>query len=116
MEEKSMSDRIDGLVETLKLYIVQNVTEVLDAALLRPLENAKNRLLVALGAGFLLCIASLFLALALSFLCYASMISLGINLSRELVWGLSFLFTFIVFGGTGIWLLRRHANANEGNG
>ena len=115
MEDKTVSEKIEDLAETLKLYIVQNATEIVDAVLTQPLEKMRKRILISAIAGFLFCIASVFLALALSFLCAAILDSLGLSGSRDVVWGFSYFFVFLAFGGAGYILLRRCADGRESN-
>jgi polyferredoxin len=107
MEEKSFSEKMEEFVETLKLYVVQNVYEAMDAALLQPLERMRRRMVVTAASVFLFLIAFVFFALALSFLSASLFMYFFVSATREVIWGLSFLFVFLVFSISGFILLRR---------
>jgi hypothetical protein len=107
MEEKSFTEKVEEFVETFKLYVVQNIFEAVDTALLQPLEKMRLRMVVTAASIFLFLIAFVFFALALSFLSASLFIYFRVSATKEVIWGLSFLFVFLVFSLSGFILLRR---------
>lgn len=115
MEEKSFSEKMEEFVETFKLYIVQNISEIVEATVLQPLERMRYRMIVTSIALFLCGIAFVALALALSFLYFSFFSYINLSGYREFLWGLSFFAVFATFMLAGYMLLRRMRNGAEGN-